>query len=257
MQLEKEIFKRNLGEVILNFIIEIEIVMWWIFAILAPIILIAIIIAIVLSHDRGDYKDGGGTQIGGGERIPFFITANERAGMWGEKVVNYHIRPLLREDEYLLANLLLPLQNGHKTEIDCVLITRKGIFCVETKNWVGHISGSDEDEYWIQRYDDPYKSDREHKNPIKQNEGHCSILERKLKNNYDVNNVVIFANLEDGRSINSNYAYTVRSFKNYYRDLSDLELNEMQIKAIYQMLLPYVATAEELKAHREEIKRRF
>ena len=115
--------------------------MWWpllIFFIVA--ITIAIILAIVfgLRHEKGDYRDGGGTQIGGGERIPFFTPANERAGMWGEKIVNYHLRPLLRQDEYLLANVLLPLKNGHKTEIDCVLISRKGVFCVETKTWVAH-----------------------------------------------------------------------------------------------------------------------
>ena len=111
--------------------------MWWIaLVIVVVIILIIVIVAIVssVSHDRGDYRDGGGTQVGGGERIPFFTPANERAGMWGEKVVNYHLRPLLREDEYLLANILLPLRNGHKTEIDCVLISRKGIFCIETKS---------------------------------------------------------------------------------------------------------------------------
>ena len=234
--------------------------MWWIaLVIVAVIILIVIIVAIAssVSHDRGDYRDGGGTQVGGGERIPFFTPANERAGMWGEKLVNYHLRPLLREDEYLLANILLPLRNGHKTEIDCVLISRKGIFCIETKNWVGHISGNDESEYWLQEYDDPYMSDRQHKNPVKQNEGHCAVLERKLHNNYQVDNIVIFADLEDGWGIESDYAFTVRSFKDYYRELNDTELNPSQIKAVYQMLLPFVASPEELKKHREETRQRF
>lgn len=234
--------------------------MWWILGVVAGVILLIVIIALIasnVSHDRGDYGDGGGTQVGGGERIPFFTPANDRAGMWGEKIVNYHLRPLLREDEYLLVNLLLPLKNGHKTEIDCVLISRKGIFCIETKNWVGHISGNDEDEFWHQEYDDPYMSDRDHKNPVKQNEGHCAILERKLHNNYQVDNVVIFADLEDGWGIESDYAFTVRSFKDYYRELNEDELNPSQIKAIYQMLLPFVATAEELKQHREDTRKRF
>ena len=231
--------------------------MWAI--IVAVIIVVLIIIVAVASsvkHDRGDYKDGGGTQVGGGERIPLFTPAKDRAGMWGEKVVNYHLRPLLREDEYLLVNLLLPLKNGYKTEIDCVLVSRKGIFCIETKNWVGHISGNDEDEFWEQRYDDPYRPNRQHKNPIKQNESHCEILERKLHNNYQVDNIIIFANLEDGWGISSNFAYTVRSFKQHYRELSDTELSTVQIKAIYQMLLPFVATPEELKKHREQVKSR-
>lgn len=230
--------------------------MWWIIGIVIAIIVIIIIIAISSAqHDKGDYGDGGGTQVGGGERIPFFTPANDRAGMWGEKVVNYHLRPLLKQDEYLLANLLLPLRNGHKTEIDCVLISRKGIFCIETKNWVGHISGNDDDEYWFQEYDDPYMSDRQHKNPVKQNEGHCAILERKLNNRFNVDNIVIFADLEDGWGINSNYAFTIRQFKEYYRDLNGDEILESELKPIYQKLLPFVATDEELKSHRDDVKK--
>ena len=78
-----------------------------------------------------------------------------------------------------------------------------------------------------------------------------------MHNNYQVDNIVIFADLEDGLGIESDYAFTVGSFKNYYRELKESELNPSQIKAVYQMLLPFVATPEELKKHREETKKRF
>ncbi len=218
-----------------------------------------VVVAIVKGskHDKGDYGDGGGQQIGGEGRISFFAPANDRAGMRGERHVNYHLRPLLREDEYLLVNVLLPLKNGHKTEIDCVLISRKGIFCVETKNWVGHIRGNDEDEYWVQTYDDPDMNDRYHKNPIKQNEGHCAILERILNGNYQVENVVIFADLEDGFGINSDYAFSIGQFKRYYRGLNDDIIYLPDLKFIYQKLVKYVASEEELKQHRMDTKKRF
>lgn len=230
---------------------------WIAIPIAVIIVIITITIASSINHDKGDYKDGGGTQIGGSERIPFFTPVNDRAGMWGEKVVNYHLRPLLRKDEYLLANLLLPLKNGHKTEIDCVLITRKGIFCIETKNWVGHISGSDDDEYWLQEYDDPCMSDRRHKNPVKQNEGHCAVLERLLNNMFDVDGAVIFADLEDGWGIRSDYAYTVNEFKRWYRSLDDFYISDDELKQISQLLNKYVATPEQLRQHRDDVKRRF
>lgn len=230
---------------------------WIAIPIAVIIVIITITIASSINHDKGDYKDGGGTQIGGSERIPFFTPANDRAGMWGEKVVNYHLRPLLRQDEYLLANLLLPLKNGHKTEIDCVLITRKGIFCIETKNWVGHISGSDDDEYWLQEYDDPHISDRRHKNPVKQNQGHCAILERLLYNRFEVAGAVIFADLKDGRGIKSNYTYTVSEFQRWYRSLNDFDITNDELKQISQFLNRYVATPEQLRQHREDVKRRF
>ena len=74
--------------------------MWWIALIVVAVIIVIIIIVAAVassSHERGDYKDGGGTQVGGGERIPFFTPANDRAWMWGEKLVNYHLRSLLRD----------------------------------------------------------------------------------------------------------------------------------------------------------------
>lgn len=227
-----------------------------IFAVMLLIILI-ISFAAWSKHDKGDYGDGGGMQVGGDQETHFFMPANDRAGIWGERIVNYHLRPLLRQDEYLLANLLLPLKNGHKTEIDCVLISRKGIFCIETKNWVGHISGNDEDEYWLQEYDDPCMSNRSHKNPVKQNEGHCALLERLLNRRYSVDNAVIFADLEDGWGINSDHSFTVFQFKNYYRNLPDGEIQEEEIKQIYQKLLRYVASQAELEQHRIDVKSRF
>ncbi len=232
--------------------------MWIALLVIFLLILTLLIIAITISlkDNRGDYGDGGGRQVGGAGRKSIFTPQNERAGLYGEKLVNHHIRPLLREDEYLLANLLLPLKSGYKTEIDCVLISRKGIFCIETKSWVGHISGNDKDEYWLQEYDDPCMKNREHKNPVIQNEGHCAVLERILHHQYQVDNVVIFVSLEDGFGIDSKFSYTLREFKNYYRSLGD-ELTSSQINQAYKMLLPFVATPEEINKHKEEIARRF
>ena len=235
--------------------------MWWIILIVVAVIIVLILIVVAIVkgalHDRGDYGDGGGTQVGGTSRVPIFVPANERAGMRGEKLVNYHLRPLLQEDEYLLANVLLPLKNGHKTEIDCILISRRGVFCIETKNWVGHIKGNDEDEYWVQTYDDPDMKNRYHKNPVTQNEGHCAILERLLDNKYPVDNIIIFANLEDGLGINSEYAFSIRGFKEYYRDLNDDEIYLPDLKFIYQKLVKYVASDEQLRQHRIDTRNRF
>lgn len=232
--------------------------MWWI-PLIVLIVTIALVVVLVIVqaniHNKGDYGDGGGKQIGGNENANFFTPDNEKAGIYGEKQVNYYLRPLLRADEYLLANLLLPLKNDHKTEIDCVLISRKGVFCIETKNWVGRISGSDEDEYWKQEYDDPSLTDRYHENPVIQNEKHCAILERTLKNKYGVTNIVIFANLEDGWGIDSDYAYTIEGFRRYYRSLDDKELPKEEIVQIVNSLKPYIATSAQLEQHKRNIKR--
>ena len=234
--------------------------MWWL-ALIPLIVLLVIVIVIVVAassyHDKGDYSDGGGTQVGGNQETHFFMPATDKAGIYGERTANYHIRPLLRNDEYLMANLLLPLKNGRKAEVDCVVISRKGIFCIETKNWVGHIHGNDEDEYWVQKYDDPCRRNREHKNPIKQNEAHCEILDRVLNYRYHVENVVLLVGHEFLLGVDSDCAYTVSQFKNYYRNLGDGDIHEAELKQIYQKLLRYVATEAELEQHKNDVKSRY
>ena len=227
-----------------------------VFAAIIIIFLIAFFIYLLIHHDRSDYKDGGGIQIGGDEKINIFAPANDKAGIHGEKIVNEELRLLLRNDEYLLVNLLLPLKNGRKTEIDCVLVSRKGIFCIETKRWVGHIIGNDEDERWIQQYDDPYKGDITHNNPVSQNKFHCDVLDRILNYKYEIENAVIFCSLEDGSGINSKFVYTVSDFKTWYRSLDDLGITDFEIKQISQILQKYVATNEQIKQFRNEQKNR-
>lgn len=231
---------------------------WILIVVIVAVISIALIATGIYYHihrDRSDYQDGGGTQLGGSEKIPFFSPANDRAGMLGEKFVNKHLRLLLREDEYLLANLLIPLSNGHKNEIDCVLISRKRIFCIEIKNWVGHISGNDEDEKWLQKYDDPYKKDIERDNPVKQNERQCHTLKRVLQNKYYIDGAVIFADLEDETEIDSDYTFTINEFKDWYRSL-DETIPQEELKIIYKKLSQYVATSEELEKRKEYLKRK-
>lgn len=234
--------------------------MWWI-----PLIIVLVIVAIVAvlvllvtyANNKGDYGDGGGTYIRGTDETPFFAPANERAGAVGEKQVNYYLRPLLRSDEYLLANVILKTKNGRKAEVDAIIISRKGIFCIETKKWVGHIYGSDEDTEWIQRYDDPYRQDRRHRNPVQQCLNHCSVLDKLLFERYDIEAAVIFADLEDGINIHSAYTYTIQEFRDRYRELSDDEITVDEIKQIYQKLRPYIATSSELEQYKEETRSKY
>ena len=231
--------------------------MWWIIPfVLVVILLLALIIGfaiwLIKEHEKGDYGDGGGQFFGGNNDVPFFSSRQERAGVWGEEIANFHLRPLLRNDEYLLANLLFPLKNGHSSEVDCVMISRKGIFCIEVKKWVGHISGADNDEYWLQEYDDPSLDDRKHFNPVMQNQNHCRIIERALHKEYKVNNIVVFVRLEDGDGIESNNAFTIQEFKDYYRKLDSIALDENDLLFAFENLKKYIGSEEEIKNHKSK-----
>lgn len=224
--------------------------MWYIIL----IVFIAILFLVLVGLAIAKHSDNKYVRI---DKSSIKKSANEKAGLTGEDTVNYHLHLLIKDGEHLLTNILVPLKNGNTTEIDSLLITRKGIFCVETKNWVGNIIGNDENEYWYQQYDDPYKSDREHKNPVKQNQAHAEILERYLSYKYVVNNVVIFVNLENSFNINSNYSYSIRSFKEHYYEMPENELSQQDVDQIYDTLKVLVATQEQLDKHKEEIRNKY
>ena len=230
--------------------------MIWIIIVLVAVLFI--VLTVIISNVKNNNSDDtGGVQVGGSEEISSSLNDDEIAGARGEIEVNHRLRQILRYDEYLLVNLLLPFHHGHKTEIDCVIISRKGVFCVETKNWSGRIYGSDEEDIWYQHYTYKRLGIREHKNPVWQNETHCGALEKKLYKGCPIYNVVIFKKLDKGSNIDSKYAYKLSEFIDFYNSLEDNELSESQMYKVYDTLVPYVATNKQLEKHKKDLQRRF
>lgn len=80
----------------------------------------------------------------------------------------------LPPDYHLLNHLTLRLKDG-TTQIDHVLVSRFGVFVIETKNYKGWIFASPDDRYWTQVL---YRSKFRFQNPIRQNYSHvCAIQE--------------------------------------------------------------------------------
>lgn len=231
---------------------------------LVALIPIALIIAIIIlaffvltsKEKKGDHNDGGGKRYGGLQHIDFFQSKQTRAGEEGEAYVNRHLRVLLRNDEYLLANLLIPLKNGNKCEIDHVIISRKGIFCVETKNWVGHIVGTEDGDVWYQQYDDPLRPTKEVKNPIKQNRAHCEILEKTLNFKYVVRTAIIFLRTEDITGTYTSFVYSLSEFKEHFRNLPENKLTVEEINAAFAVLSKFVATQEQLREYKKSMSQK-
>ena len=71
----------------------------------------------------------------------------ELAGRAGERAVREMIRPLLTENDILLNNVTIET-DGRQTELDNVIINNRGVFIIETKNYTGSLSGTENDYYW-------------------------------------------------------------------------------------------------------------
>ena len=102
-------------------------------------------------------------------------------GSYGEKQVSKLLQSLDPDRYILLNDLYIPRKNGTTTQIDHVLISDKGLFVIETKNFNGWIFGSQNSKYWTQVI---YKRKEKFYNPIWQNSGHMKELRHFLGDSF-------------------------------------------------------------------------
>ena len=209
-------------------------------------IIVLTILIVIAVNTKGRSASGSRTSI------------TDRRGKQGEEYAKkYLYKHIVGSGDTLLSSLLLKTNRGRKCEVDLVLLSTKGIFCIEVKNWVGKIEGDDYSEEWKQIYDDDYLSNRTHRNPVIQNENHCEILENLLSNRYQVNNIVLFNRIEYPSSIHSAKVFDLYSFRNHFFGLPDNVLTNGELEKIYLVLEKYQACEEELEAYRESIKSKY
>lgn len=85
-------------------------------------------------------------------------------------------------------SVIVPTSNG-TTQIDHVLVSRFGIFVVETKNMGGWIFGREEDAQWTQVF--PREKHR-FQNPLRQNYRHTRCLAELLKLDHSLFHSIAF-----------------------------------------------------------------
>ncbi|MDF2407847.1 nuclease [Aeromonas sp. 2HA2] len=94
-------------------------------------------------------------------------------GMIGEWFINLSLRLFLDKQEYhLLKGVTLPTPQG-TTQIDHVLVSRFGVFVIETKNIKGWIFGNPAHKSWTQQI---YRRKHSFQNPLHQNHLHMITL---------------------------------------------------------------------------------
>ncbi|WP_195270682.1 nuclease-related domain-containing protein [Eubacterium sp. 1001713B170207_170306_E7] len=96
-----------------------------------------------------------------------------KAGEMGETEVYQILNKIIPGSSVVFRNLYLPTAKG-STEIDLLLLTRKGFFVFEIKNYRGNIFGDERYSEWVKILSNgrrvPFY------NPIWQNEGHIRAL---------------------------------------------------------------------------------
>jgi len=95
----------------------------------------------------------------------------------GEARVAHALRAFGPPDYHLLNHVTLPLESG-STQIDHILISRFGVFVIETKDHGGWIFGSAHDRYWTKVY---FGNKYRFQNPLQQNVRHVRATQALLE----------------------------------------------------------------------------
>lgn len=135
-----------------------------------------------------------------GESIltPKYISRAEAIGDSGEKRVSAYLEDLPCE-EYKVYNDLLIRDRDYTTQVDHIIISRYGVFVLETKNIHGKVYGSGNSEFWKQYLPDVgykrygYTQEHQLRNPVWQNAGHIKTLRRLVfGNDVPIYGIVVF-----------------------------------------------------------------
>jgi len=155
-----------------------------------------------------------------------------------------------------LNDLLLP-SNGSlaATQIDHVVVSNYGIFCIETKAYAGWIFGNAKDDYWIQVI---YRHKERFYNPLRQNYAHVKAIEELILARYPKAQVISLVAFPDAGKLKISgtdlVGYTrdvIRKIKTFDRPI----LSDSERDGIYEMLdHTNVLDKEARKAHIKGVK---
>lgn len=106
-----------------------------------------------------------------------FLKSPFMKGVFGEFLVNLSAKLFLDKNIYtLFKNITLPTEDG-TTQIDHVIVSKYGVFVIETKNMKGWIFGDQHQKMWTQKI---YRHTTKFQNPLHQNYKHTQTLQTAL-----------------------------------------------------------------------------
>ena len=134
----------------------------------------------------------------------------------------------------LLSNVMIKRQNG-TSQIDHILIGRKGVFVIETKDYSGKIYGEQYSKYWTQKLNGRKNT---FYNPIRQNYGHVKALEEVLNRRDIFISLIVFTNKSKIKKVKSEIpVIQVKMLKKFIRKYkTDIGLSKDEISEIYDAI---------------------
>ena len=172
-------------------------------------------------------------------------------GIFGEFQINMAARLFLPKDEYhLIKNVTLPTDDG-TTQIDHIIVSRFGVFVIETKNMKGWIFGAANQKTWTQKI---YRHTSKFQNPLRQNYKHFKTLEALLNIPFDtIRSVVVFTGDSTFKTtMQDNVTYAGECIR-YIKSKRDIVLSQGQVEAVLAQI-EYLRLQRGMATNRQHVR---
>ena len=175
-------------------------------------------------------------------------------GWFGEKQTQFGIWLKLGDEYTRFHDIIVPTYNG-TTQIDHILLSRFGIFVIETKNINGWIFGNEKSKYWTQcLYGKKYKF----QNPLHQNYRHTKALAAYLQTDHDNLHSVVFF-IGDTAKLKTELPSNVMThgLSNYIKSFRSNVFSESKLKIFEQKIYQLQDLNISTKNHVANLKSRY
>lgn len=161
--------------------------------------------------------------------VILFFKSPFMKGKIGEGIINLTNSATLNKTIYTpVKNVTLQLSDGSTTQIDHVLVSKYGVFVIETKNMKGWIFGDEHQKEWTQQI---YKQKHRFQNPLRQNYRHLKALEEILGlPASSFISVIAFVGECTFKTPMPKNVFCGISYSRYIKSFSEERLNQLEIR---------------------------
>jgi hypothetical protein len=192
--------------------------------------------------------------------VPFFLLAALLKSRWfkgvfGEFVVNRLLSRLPKNEYTVVKDVTLPTENG-TTQIDHIVVSKFGVFVIETKNMKGWIFGSVNQKQWTQKI---YRHSSKFQNPLHQNYKHVKTLELALEcPPSHIHSLIVFVGDSTFKTEMPSNVMRSKDCLKFIRSFSEVVLSDSDVKNQIDTLekiklKPGIVTNLEHRKHVKEI----
>jgi len=167
--------------------------------------------------------------------VALYLRSPTVKGARGERRVHSELAERLEEEVYRVIHDITLSIGADTTQIDHIVVSRYGIFVIETKNYRGWIFGDQRSKQWTQVI---YGKKTRFQNPLRQNYKHTKAVESFLAvPSSRVHSIVVFVGDSKFKTPFPPNVMTLSGLIPYMRTKTDRVLSERRVGVLANQLL--------------------